>query len=133
MSQTEEVQSSDSEQQDFFEFKDIIPFLEDKDNDGDVTLSHPAAGEEREREIRPPVPAPRRATQIDSPPVWGFETLPHQWRGHLSTPIQRLPQGLEGDKKEGAAGGEERSATFKEQTAYYLALLNKIETYTDEA
>ncbi len=107
MSQTVEVQSSDSEQKDFFEFEDIIPFLGDKDDDGDTMLRHPAAREEREREIHPPVPAPRRATQIDLPPVWGFETPPHQQQCRLSTPIQRLPQGLKGDKKEGGAGGEE--------------------------
>jgi len=127
-------QSSDSEHQDF-KFEDIVPFLEEEeDDDGDTTLHHPAAGEEgeKEREIRPLVPAPRRATQIDSPPIRGFETPPHQRRGRLSTPIRRLPQEPEGDE-EGAVGGEERTATFVEQSAYYSALLDKIEIYTDEA
>ena len=122
-------QGSDGEHQDF-EFEDIVPFLEEEDN-GDATLRHPAAGEE-EGEIRPPVPAPRRATQIDSPPIRGFETPPHQRRGRLSTPIRRLPQEPEGEE-EGAVGGEERTATFEEQSAYYSALLDKIEIYTDEA
>jgi hypothetical protein len=100
---------SGSNQGQDFDFDDCLPFLEEEEEEDDPTFCHPAAdrGEQDKGEILSPLSSRQQPRQIDLPPFFGFETPPHQGRGCLSTPIQRLPQHLaEEEAADRAIGGE---------------------------
>ncbi|MFN9942167.1 MAG: hypothetical protein ACK56I_22115, partial [bacterium] len=130
----EDNDNSADEQRDF-DFDDLVPILEEEEDEYDLETAfrrfEADAGYQDEGEVATPVQARRQPGPIDSPPVLGFETPPHQRRSRISTPIRRLPP-VFSDEEDGASGGE-RSATLAEQTSFYSALLDKIDTYTSTA
>jgi hypothetical protein len=112
--------NSDSTSEDqYFDFDDILPFLEVDDNDVDSAFRQyeEEAGYQDEGEVHSPVQVPE--PQVHDPALLRPETPPHQRRGRITAPRRRLP--AEGaDKPELAVRGDvwEAPASIEAQTAF---------------
>ena len=126
-----------AEHQDF-DFDDLIPILEDDEEEYDLEAAfrrYEADAEYRdEGEDDPPVPAqpPRQGEEIQ-PPVLRLTPSADQ-RRRITTPRRPLPDegGEEGD---GAIGGEawKTPASIDAQREFYSALLDEVDNYTRAA
>ncbi len=120
----------------YFDFEDIVPFLEEDDDEHDVDGAFRRYEEEAgyldKGEIHSPVQVPE--PQVHDPALLRPETPPHQRRGQITAPRRRLPaEGAE--EPEGAVGGDvwEAPASLEAQTAFFSQLLDEIERYTEAA
>ena len=129
----DQANSDSTSDHEYFDFDDILPHLEEDDNDVDGAFRRyeEEAGYHDEGEIHSPVPV--QEPQND-PALLGPETPPHQRRGRITTPRRRLPA-EEAGEPEGAVGGDvwEAPASLEAQTAFFSRLLDEIERYTEAA
>ncbi len=129
--------SDATDQEQYFDFDDILPFLKEDDNDnpdlnGAFRRYKDEAGYHDEGEVHPPVQVPE--PQVHDPALLRPETPPHQRHGWITTPRRWLPA-EEADKPEGAVGGDvwEAPASLEAQMAFFSRLLDEIERYTAAA
>jgi hypothetical protein len=129
--------SDSSSDNQYFDFDDILPFLEDEDHDdcevdGAFRRYEEEARYVDEGEVHPPVQVPE--PQVHDPALLRPETPPHQRRGRVTVPRRRLPAEGAGEP-EGAVGGDvwEAPASLEAQTAFFSRLLVEIERYTEAA
>jgi hypothetical protein len=126
--------STDEDQ--YFDFDDILPFLEEDENEYDLDSAFcrykAEASYQDEGEVHPLVQVPE--DQDHDPALLRPATLPHQCRGQITMPQRRLPA-EEADEPEGAVGGDiwEAPASIKTQTAFFSWLLDEIERNTEAA
>jgi len=132
--------NEDNDGQQFFDFDDLIPILEEDDEGDDLEAAfrrYEADADYRdEGEGDAQVPAqPQPAgdqREEDQAPVLRL-TPPVDQRRRVSTPRRPLPG--EGDPEEGAVGGEawRTPASIDAQREFYSALLDEIDNYTRAA
>jgi hypothetical protein len=132
--------NEDNDENQYFDFNDLIPILEedDKDYDLEAAFRHYEADTDYrdEGERDPPGPAqPQPAgdqCKEDQPPILRL-TPPFDQRRRVSTQSRPLPG--EGEEEEGAVGGEvwQTPASVNAQREFYTALLDEIDSYTRAA